>query len=1116
MDDLRKSHFVPTFRPSGFVLLMAGLFLGFSVSARADSDPHATGLRPPSAEQKVWERAHMIVPRRVKLNALGLSRVNSDRIQKGQGGLPPSAVEVSAVGLEVEGLTEDQTSVPGAPALAPQGAPTALPPSIDNSTLKYFPPIRSQGSIGSCAQWAGMYYCFTHMNALARDLDAKNGGDAYRFSPKFTYNLVNGGVDAGSWQSDGWSIAAKHGAATWADWPYNSDFRGWPLTATVWRNALNVRVQATGYVYNCDTPTGLDQLKTLLVNGYVLTYATYINSWQYKTISNDPGTSADDAFVGKNAGFWISGTSGGHAMTVVGYNDAIWVDINGNGTVDAGEKGALRIANSWGSGWQDGGFTWLAYDALKSVSGVAGGPSSGRGPAWWGSYAMWVTAKPAYTPKALAQFTLSHLTRNQLRVSLGLSDTPQTIPATSWSPSYVLQQAGGAYAFNGGGAAVDGEFVLDYSDIAPAYGTPKRWYLRVQDTASGNPTTVKAFKWINVSDSAEVAKAGLPVTIDNTLGTYYVDATMTNGAGNTPPTISTVPNQGVNEDNPTGSLSFTVGDTQTAAGALMMSGASSNVNLVPSSNIVFGGTGASRTVVVTPAANRNGSATLTLTVTDGGGLTAQTSFTLTVSPVNDAPVALAQTAGVLFNTPKAIVLQATDDDGDLLTYTLGSPAHGALTGTAPNLTYTPNTGYAGLDGFPFTVSDGSVTSPPASVSLVIDTTPPTVVISQPLAGATVSYSVFVSAAASDNVGVARVVFFVDGVATSTATGAGYSYQWDSTRETNGVHVLTARAFDDAGNNALSGSVSVTVNNTARADLVVTPTALSFHAVAGGGLPPVSPITISDSLGGAALRWAVALNTPWLSASALSGIGEGIVSIGANPVGLAAGVYVGTVTVSSASPGAPRGNGDVLVPVTLTVDAASDLIAPSVPTGLAAVGIGAGRLLLSWSPSTDTGGSGMAGYRLFRDGLAAASPTAANFTDTGLVLGSVHSYAVLAYDNAGNQSGLSGTLNVTVSSQVTPAGLSEAYSYPDPAMGGAAPVIRAVLGDVDNVEITLYDARGHPVHSARLDGPTAVVNGKAAFDYTWPGEIASGVYYAVIHGRAGSENVIAKTRVTVVR
>ena len=67
-----------------------------------------------------------------------------------------------------------------------------------------------------------------------------------------------------------------------------------------------------------------------------------------------------------------------------------------------------------------------------------------------------------------------------------------------------------------------------------------------------------------------------------------------------------------------------------------MTGGSSNTALVPTANIVFGGSGANRTVTITPAANQTGTATITLTVSDGDGGTASDTFVLTVTAVNDA------------------------------------------------------------------------------------------------------------------------------------------------------------------------------------------------------------------------------------------------------------------------------------------------------------------------------------------------------------------------------------------------------------------------------------------------------------------------------------------------
>ncbi|GMV80758.1 MAG: hypothetical protein AMXMBFR7_19420 [Planctomycetota bacterium] len=105
---------------------------------------------------------------------------------------------------------------------------------------------------------------------------------------------------------------------------------------------------------------------------------------------------------------------------------------------------------------------------------------------------------------------------------------------------------------------------------------------------------------------------------------------------NTPPTISAIADRNINEDASTGSIAFTIGDAQTAAAALTVTRASSNTTLLPLSAIVFGGSGANRTVTLTPAANRSGASTVTLTVSDGA-LTAQSVFVLTVNAVNDPP-----------------------------------------------------------------------------------------------------------------------------------------------------------------------------------------------------------------------------------------------------------------------------------------------------------------------------------------------------------------------------------------------------------------------------------------------------------------------------------------------
>ena len=102
---------------------------------------------------------------------------------------------------------------------------------------------------------------------------------------------------------------------------------------------------------------------------------------------------------------------------------------------------------------------------------------------------------------------------------------------------------------------------------------------------------------------------------------------------NDAPTGSSIPDQSISVNSSTGPLSFTIGDEDPAS--VTVSGTSSNQVLVPNGNIVFGGSGATRTVTVTPAANQTGATTITVTLTDGtGGVgIAPITFLLTVKAV---------------------------------------------------------------------------------------------------------------------------------------------------------------------------------------------------------------------------------------------------------------------------------------------------------------------------------------------------------------------------------------------------------------------------------------------------------------------------------------------------
>ncbi len=123
--------------------------------------------------------------------------------------------------------------------------------------------------------------------------------------------------------------------------------------------------------------------------------------------------------------------------------------------------------------------------------------------------------------------------------------------------------------------------------------------------------------------------AGLSACAATTTDWTETSAESLSVAADTAPTITGPANQSIGMNTATAALAFTVGDDFTAAASLTVTKGSSNTTLVPAANIVLGGSGANRTVTVTPAANQSGTATITLTVSDGV-LTTNDTFLLTV------------------------------------------------------------------------------------------------------------------------------------------------------------------------------------------------------------------------------------------------------------------------------------------------------------------------------------------------------------------------------------------------------------------------------------------------------------------------------------------------------
>ncbi len=122
----------------------------------------------------------------------------------------------------------------------------------------------------------------------------------------------------------------------------------------------------------------------------------------------------------------------------------------------------------------------------------------------------------------------------------------------------------------------------------------------------------------------------------------------------------------------------------------------------------------------TPAMHFSGSDSFTFKANDGTVDSNVATVSITVTAVNEPPVADPQSVTTNEDTAKAITLTGSDPDDDELTFiVLTQPTHGALSGTAPDLTYTPAENYNGPDSFTFKANDGAVDSAPATVSITV-------------------------------------------------------------------------------------------------------------------------------------------------------------------------------------------------------------------------------------------------------------------------------------------------------------------------------------------------------------------------------------------------------------
>ena len=507
-----------------------------------------------------------------------------------------------------------------------------------------------------------------------------------------------------------------------------------------------------------------DGLAYAIVSGP--THGTLTGSGAVRTYTPAANYHGPDAFSFQVADGTVSSSPATVSITVTPVNDAPVANAQSKSVAEDGSV-AITLTGTDAEG-----------DALtySIVAGPTHGTLTGSGAA------RTYTPDANYNGPDAFTFRVNDGTADSPTATVSITVTPVNDAPVAIAQSKNVAEDG-SVAITLTGSDVDGDALSFIVVVGPAHGTlggtapdltytpaanyhgPDAFTFRVNDGTANSanatvsitvtpvndaPTAVAQSKTVAEDGSASITLAGTDPDGDPL--TYAVAGGPTHGTlGGTAPNLTYTPAANYNGPD---AFTFTVNDGTTTSTAATVSITVIPVNDAPvaiaqSKTVAEDGsvaitltgsdvdgdtlsfsvasgpahgalTGTAPNLTYTPAANYNGPDAFTFTVNDGTATSTAATVSITVTPVNDAPVAIAQSKTVAEDGSVAVTLSGTDPDGDSPSYAVtGNPAHGTLSGTAPNLTYTPAANYNGPDAFTFTVNDGTTTSPAGTVSITV-------------------------------------------------------------------------------------------------------------------------------------------------------------------------------------------------------------------------------------------------------------------------------------------------------------------------------------------------------------------------------------------------------------
>jgi hypothetical protein len=222
----------------------------------------------------------------------------------------------------------------------------SLPQTV--SLKQYAPNPGNQNPYGTCAAWASAYAARTILESISLNRRDRQQSTANVFSPNFVYKsmfVFNNQPDDPNGErgaSVAWALTfmRDRGPVKMLDQEKQTDFRNIPLSLFANSRAYPIAEYATLFRSNQGSATKIQMVKKSLAESKPVII----------------GMKCPDSFVRARGDTWRptespAGDYGGHALCVVGYDDA---------------KAAFEVQNSWGANWGNAGFIWIPYDVFSA------------------------------------------------------------------------------------------------------------------------------------------------------------------------------------------------------------------------------------------------------------------------------------------------------------------------------------------------------------------------------------------------------------------------------------------------------------------------------------------------------------------------------------------------------------------------------------------------------------------------------------------------------------------------------------------------------------------------------------------------------------------------------